>query len=62
MDDREYDQLDSLASSQNIEISRLSLIVKDLKQRMESLERNQTDLMDEIHELQKEKDANGDEE
>ncbi len=54
MDEREYDQLDSLASSSNMEINRLSVIVKNLKQRVESLEKNQTDLMDAIHELQKE--------
>ena len=60
MDDREYDQLDSLTSSTNTEISRLSLIVKNLKLRLESLERNQTELMDKINELQKEDDADDD--
>ena len=62
MDVREYDQLDSLTSSSNTEISRLSLIVKNLKERMESLERNQTDLMGKLNDLQKEKDVddNGD--
>lgn len=60
VDDREYDQLDALTSSPNTEISRLSLIVKDLRQRLESLEKNQTDLMDEINELQKEKDVEDD--
>ena len=60
MDDREYDQLDSLTSSPNAEISRLSLIVKNLRQRLESLEKNQTDLMDKINELQKEKDVEDD--
>ncbi len=54
MDEREYDQLDALTSSPNIEISRLSLILKDMRQRIESLEKNQTDLMDKINELQKE--------
>jgi hypothetical protein len=53
MDSREYDQLDSLTSSTNIEISRLSLIVKNLRLRVESLERNQTELMDKINELQR---------
>ena len=52
MDEREYDQLDSLASSNNMEISRLSLIIKNLRLRLESLEKNQTDLMDKINELQ----------
>lgn len=60
MDDREYSQLDSLASSNNTEVSRLSIIVKNLKERLESLERNQTDLMDKINNLEKEQDA-GDE-
>ncbi len=46
MDSREYDQLDALSSSSNVEIGRLSVIIKDLKERVESLERNQTDLMD----------------
>lgn len=40
MDTREYDQLVALASSSTIEISRLSVIVKNLKERVESLERN----------------------
>ena len=53
MDDREYDQLDSLTSSSNMEISRLNLIVKNLRIRLASLEKNQTDLMDKINEMQK---------
>lgn len=60
MDDREYDQLDSLTSSANTEISRLSLIVKNLRLRLESLERNQTELMDKINELRKEDDVEDD--
>lgn len=60
MDKREYDQLDSLTSSTNIEISRLSLIVKNLKVRMESLEKNQTELLDKINELQKDDDDDND--
>ena len=55
MDTREYDQLDALASSSNMEISRLTVIVKNLKERVESLERNQTDLMDKINALEREK-------
>jgi hypothetical protein len=55
MDKREYDQLDSLSSSTNTEISRLSIIVKNLKERVESLERNQTELMDKINALEKKK-------
>ncbi len=58
--DREYDQLDALTSSSNTEISRLSLIVKNLKDRVESLERNQTELMDKLNDLQKEMDAEND--
>jgi predicted transcriptional regulator len=53
MDKREYDQLDSLSSSSNMEISRLGVIVKNLKDRMESLERNQTELMDKLNALEK---------
>jgi septation ring formation regulator EzrA len=53
MDKREYDELDSLSSSPNTEISRLSVIVKNLKDRLESLERNQTELMDKLNALEK---------
>lgn len=53
MDEREYDQLDSLSSSSNVEISRLSVIVKNLKERVESLERNQTELMDKLNAIEK---------
>jgi hypothetical protein len=55
MDSREYDQLDALSSSSNMEISLLSVIIKDMKKRVESLERNQTDLMDKINTLEREK-------
>ncbi|HXG07861.1 MAG TPA: hypothetical protein VNI77_11115 [Nitrososphaera sp.] len=50
---REYDQLDSLTSSSSTEISRLSVIIKDLKDRVESLERNQTELMDKLNAMKK---------
>lgn len=53
MDKREYDQLDSLSSSPNAEISRLSVIIKNLTERVESLERNQTELMDKLNALEK---------
>ena len=53
MDKREYDQLDALSSSRNPEISRLSIIVKNLKDRLESLERNQTELMDKLNALER---------
>ena len=53
MDSREYDQLDSLSSSPNAEISRLSIIIKNLRERVESLERNQTELMDKLNSLEK---------
>jgi FtsZ-binding cell division protein ZapB len=55
MDSREYDQLDALSSSSNMEISLLSVIIKDLKERVQSVERNQTDLMDKINALEREK-------
>jgi FtsZ-binding cell division protein ZapB len=55
MDRREYDQLDALSSSSNMEISLLTVIIKNLKERVQSLERNQTDLMDKINTLEKEK-------
>jgi predicted nucleic acid-binding Zn-ribbon protein len=55
MDTREYDQLDALSSSSHMEISQLSLIIKNLKKRIESLESNQTDLMDKINTLEREK-------
>jgi FtsZ-binding cell division protein ZapB len=54
MDTREYDQLDSLSSSSNMEISLLSVIIKNLKERIESLERNQTDLMDKFNAFERE--------
>jgi len=53
IDDREYSQLDSLASSNNTEISRLSLIIRNLKDRLESLEKNQTELMDKIKDIER---------
>ena len=53
MDKREYDQLDSLCSSTNVEISRLSVIIRNLKERIESLERNQTELMDKLNAMKK---------
>ena len=54
IDSREYDQLDSLSSSSNMEISLLSVIIKNLKERVESLERNQTDLMDKFNAFERE--------
>jgi hypothetical protein len=53
VDDRKYDQLDALTSSNNTETSRRSLIVKNLKDHMESLERNQTKLMEKLNDVQK---------
>jgi FtsZ-binding cell division protein ZapB len=55
MDSREYDQLDALSSSSNMEISLLSVIIKNLKERVQSLERNQTDVMDKINAFEREK-------
>ena len=60
IDDREYSQLDSLASSNNTEISRLSLIIRNLKDRLESLEKNQTELMDKIKELERAEETEDD--
>ena len=57
IDDRNYSQLDSLTSSDNTEISRLSLIVKNLKERLESLEKSQTELLDKLNRLQNEIDS-----
>jgi predicted nucleic acid-binding Zn-ribbon protein len=53
IDKREYDELDSLSSSANTEISRLSVIAKNLLDRLESLERNQTEMMDKLNDLEK---------
>jgi exonuclease VII small subunit len=55
MDSREYDQLDALSSSSNMEISLWSVIIKNLKERVQSLEHNQTDLMDKINAFEREK-------
>ena len=55
MDSREYDQLYALSSSPSMEISQLGVIIKNLKERIESLERNQTELMDKIDALEREK-------
>jgi predicted transcriptional regulator len=60
VDDRAYNQLGSLTSSSTTEISRLSLMVKNLKDCVESLERNQTELMDKLNDLQKELDTEDD--
>lgn len=43
-----------------MEISRLSLIVKNLRQRLESLEKNQTELMDAMNDMRKERDVDED--
>ncbi len=48
---RRYDQLSWLASSSNTEISRLSIIVKDLKERLESIEKDQHDLLDKVNSI-----------
>jgi hypothetical protein len=53
MDKREYDQLDSLSRSSDREINLLSVIIKNLKERLESLERNQTELMGKINALER---------
>ena len=56
LDKREYDQLDSLSSSANAEISQLSIIINNLKERVESLERNQTELMDKLNNATKKRE------
>ena len=48
---RKYSQLDSLTSSRNAEISRLSIIVKSLEKRMESIEESHNDLLYKINAL-----------
>lgn len=58
--DHGYDQLESLTSSTSSEISRLSVIVKNLRLRVESLEKKQTELMDKINELQRMQDTDDD--
>ena len=60
MDNREYNQLESLTISSNTEISRLSLIFKNLKERLESLEGNQTDSMDKLNDFQNKRDTEDD--
>jgi hypothetical protein len=48
---RKYSQLDSLTSSRNAEISRLSIIVKSLEERLESIEENHNDLLHKVNAL-----------
>lgn len=60
MDNREYNQLESLTISSNTEISRLSLIFKNLKERLESLEGNQTDSMGKLNDFQNKRDTEDD--
>lgn len=53
MDKVDYSQIDYLASSPNPEIARLSIIVKNLRERIQSLEEEQTKLADKLHSMQK---------
>ncbi len=46
-----YNQLDSLTSSRDTEISRLSIIVKSLEVRMESIKESHNDLLHKINAL-----------
>ena len=48
---RKYSQLDSLTSSRNAEISRLSIIVKSLEERLESIEESHNDLLHKVKTL-----------
>lgn len=50
-----YDRLESLSSSSDTEIRHLSQIVQNMKERLESLERTQTELLDQVNSLKKEK-------
>lgn len=49
---RKYDQLHYLTASRNAEISRLSIIVKNLEERLEVIEKNQHDLMDKVDSIE----------
>lgn len=51
MKKRKYSQLDSLTSSRNAEVSRLSIIVKSLEERLESMEESQNDLLHKVNSL-----------
>lgn len=53
MDKVDYSQIDYLASSPNPEIGRLSMMVKDLRERVQSLEEGQTQLLDKLNSMQK---------
>jgi hypothetical protein len=53
MDRVDYSQVDYLASSPNPEIGRLSMMVKDLRERVQSLEEGQTQLLDKLNSMQK---------
>jgi hypothetical protein len=48
---RKYSQLDSLTASRNAEISRLSIIVKSLEERLESIEESHNDLLHKVNAL-----------
>ncbi len=53
MDKVDYSQIDYLASSPNPEIAKMSIMVKDLQERIQSLEEGQTQLLDKLNSLQK---------
>lgn len=48
---RKYSQLDSLTSSHNAEVSRLSTIVKSLEERLESIEESHNELLHRVNSL-----------
>jgi hypothetical protein len=53
MDKVDYSQIDYLASSPNPEIARMSIMVKDLQERIQSLEEGHTQLLDKLNSMQK---------
>lgn len=52
-----YDELESLMRSPNHEISVLATALNNSKERIEAIERRQTELLDEIHKLKRESEA-----
>jgi hypothetical protein len=48
---KKYDQLDSLTSSRNAEVSRLSTIVKNMEKRLESIEESHNDLLHKVNSM-----------
>ncbi len=53
MDRVDYSQIDYLASGPYPEIGRLSIMVKDLRERVQSLEEGHTQLLDKLNSMQR---------